>query len=132
MHHMIMKGYNLSPPLYQQAVSTSHHRLVFVLLNCRSLKKHAIDFASDKKVTNSELQPSYAHLELNSSPYKFSSLAILYTDTIDLLYHEKHNGVSFIKLRKSSFLNTAVKIVLIYRVNGTSIQKYYEKLQHNG
>ena len=53
----------------------------------------------------------------------------MYTDTIDLLYHEKHNGVSFIKLRKSSFLNTAVKIVLIYRVNGTSIQKYYEKLQ---
>ena len=139
-----------SPFIPTETVSTSHHRLVFVLLNCRPLKKHAIDFASNKKLTNydavfltetqilpaedvsnlhSELQPFYAHLELNSSPYKFSSLAILYTDTIDLVYHEKHNGVSFIKLRESCFLNTAVKIVWIYRVNGTSIQTFYEKLQ---
>ena len=139
-----------SPFIPTETVSTSHHRLVFVLLNCRFLTKHAIDFANDNKLTNcdavfltetqilpaedvsnlhSELQPSSAHLELNSSPYKFSILAILYTDTIDLLYHEKHNGVSFIKLRKSSFLNTAVKIVFIYRINGTSIQKFCEELQ---
>ena len=41
-----------SPFIPTESVSTSRHRLVFVLLNCRSLKKHAIDFASDKKLTN--------------------------------------------------------------------------------
>ena len=138
-----------SPFTPNEFIYTTSDNFVFVLLNCRSLKRHASDISSDKEVSgcdavfltetqilpdedvskmNRDLTGSY-NIELNSSPYKFSSLAMLYTNTLKILNHEKHNGVSLIKIKKPSFTDHPMKIVLLYRINGTSIQDFFEKLQ---
>ena len=124
------------------------NNLVFALLNCRSLKKHAIDVSRDKELTNCDLvfltetqlyldegisnikrKLSDLNVEVNSAEYKFSSLALLYTNAVQLVNHDKYEGVSFLTIKKSTFQRNCFRVVLIYRINGGSIQTFYEKLQ---
>ena len=131
-----------------QTSITTPSNFVFVLLNCRSLRRHAIDLANDSELANcdvaffteTQIYPEedtrviqanlsiYDNIEFNSCAYKFSSLAVCYKNSVELLLHEKHDGVSFIEIRKSTFSSAHIRVALIYRINGSSIQNFYEKI----
>ena len=104
-----------SPFIPLEKVETFENCFVFGLFNTRSLKKHAIDMASDENVlendviflTETQLHPhtevscNKTKLEMfnfnfNSSDFKFSSLAIGYKDSVQILDHEKHCGIPYL------------------------------------
>ena len=129
-----------SPFIPLEKVETFENCFVFGLFNTRSLKKHAIDMASDENVlendviflTETQLHPHTEvsciktklqrfNFNFNSSDFKFSSLAIAYKDSVQILDHEKHCGISLLTICVKSLSDRLLRIALIYKTNTSSI-----------
>ena len=132
-----------SPFIPLEKVETFENCFVFGLFNTRSLKKHAIDMASDENVlendviilTETQLHPHTEvsciktklerfNFNFNSSDFKFSSLAIGYKDSVQILDHEKHCGISLLTICVKSLSDRLLRIALIYRTNTSSIYNF--------
>ena len=136
-------------------LSPAIHRTQFPLMlswactvqNTRSLRRHAIDIASDTHLltdilclTETQLLPDHDIMDMedtlkayaisyNTHEDKYRSIAVLYKDDAVLLVnHERHPGVSIITIRKSSFSPNSVTLALIYRQSGSPICDFYNKL----
>jgi len=123
--------------------------LTITLLNIRSLRKHAVDINSDKRLVNNDilfltetqLSPnnptadieqtlSCFQFEFNSSHIsKYKSLAFCYQNQVSVIEHEKHEGMSILTIRKPSFADISIKIALIYRQPNSTLRTFYEVIQ---
>ena len=64
------------------------------------------------------------NFNFNSSDFKFSSLAIGYKDSVQILDHEKHCGIFLLTICVKSLSDRLLSIALIHRTNTSSIYNY--------
>ena len=122
--------------------------LPFILLNVRSLKKHAIDIAYDKRLIEydilfltetevSQIDDLSAMQSIldehtpdhNISNFGFSSLAICYKSTIFVSCHHENDGTSFFQVFRQTYSGKVISVVLMYRKCTESVSLFYEKLE---
>ena len=113
------------PFISAPVVVLSYNLLFFTLINTRSLKKYAIDIASDSRLmkndilflTETQSCPASESVEsvlyelsvdFNMNNYCFSSLAICYQGSIKICDHQKFDGISIVKVHNSTFSNKII------------------------
>ena len=119
--------------------------LSFILLNVRSLKRHAIDIAYDKKlieydILHTEMQVSQKDelsamqsilkeytLDHNISSFRYFSIAICYKSTILVSSHEKNDGVLFSQVFEQTYSGKVIRVELMHRKYTESVSLFYEK-----
>ena len=119
--------------VYPKDFPVTESNIVITLLNTRSLRKHAVDTANDEILcqndilclTETQLSENSDtseienvlnnfSIEYNTSiQSKFKSLAMCHKNSITLLEHDKHEGISLLKLRKHGVCDFT--IAMIYR-----------------
>ena len=128
-------------------VAPSYNSLFFTLINTRSLKSHASDIASDPSlmkndilfltetqfcsasdITSIESVLYEFSVECNMNNYCFSSLAICYQGSIKICDHQKFDGISIVKVHKSTFSDKTIGIALLYRKHSSTLSYFYEAL----
>ena len=67
-------------------------------------------------------------VECNMDNHYFSSLAICYQGSIKICDHQKFDGISIVKVHKSTFSNKIIGIVLLYRKHSPTLSSFYEAL----
>ena len=121
--------------------------LTITLLNTRSISRYAIDTSCDTSLidndvlclTETQLLPDQQALETesilsnlsityNTSPDKFQSLAFCHHSDVFILDHLKSQGISILKIRKSTFLNQPLSILLLYRKQSWSVSSFIDAL----
>ena len=114
----------------------SSDSLTLVLLNTRSLAKHALDISKDQrhlnndficftetqlKLTQSVCETSETlqnfNMHFNNNENQFLSIAYGYGQSVSVLDHEHYRGLSEITILKNSFVELPFKISLLYRKN---------------
>ena len=130
-------------------IQCSHDSLTITLLNTRSLKKHAIDIKSDKRLMetdilcltethilpNQDVEDIEAQLDSFMIGYKnchdkFQSTAICYNyNTINNIDSEGLDNVFLFTLVKPTFSETrAITVCLIYRKHGVAVSDFLSSL----
>ena len=128
-------------------VAPSYNSLFFTLLNTRSLKSHASDIASDRSLMKNDIlfltETQFCSasditsiesvlyefpVECNMNDYCFSSLAICYQGSIKIFDHQKFDGISIVKVHKSTFSDKTIGIALLYRKHSSTLSSFYEAL----
>ena len=128
-------------------VDCSYNSLFFRLISTRSLKSHASDIASDSRlmkndilflteiqlcpasdITNTESVLDEFSVECNINNHCSSSLAICYQDSIKVCDHQKFDGISIVKVHKSTFSNKIIGVALLYKKHSSTLSSFYEVL----
>ena len=66
--------------------------------------------------------------DYNSSEDIFCSLACAFRDSVTLQYHHKSSGFSLLSFSKSSFRETTIKMLLLYRKRSPNLTSFYQTL----
>lgn len=121
--------------------------LTILLLNVRSLKKHAIDIMHDSRIkyfdvlclteTQLSVDEDIAHISnsldcfqthFNCSNHIFSSLAICIGNSVNAFNHIKLTGFSIIDVYKASFSNEIITLLILYRRPSCSTNSFLNTL----
>ena len=132
----------------QKVLSLSPSILVFTLLNTRSLRRHAVDIASDLRLiesdilflTETQLTDADSVININNMLQNFSivfnnslsqhsSLAIAFRDSVEILRHDKNDGISALTFCKPSCCHGNIGVALIYRKNSSTLSSFYRNLE---
>ena len=123
--------------------------LTITMLNTRSLRKHAIDIASDELIIDSDIvlltetqitagnnlttiseQMKDFHIVHNISSDKFCSIACCYRSTVSNVEHEQRQGLSLFKMIMNDFCQDTINILLVYRKNNSDFDSFIYTIQH--
>ena len=82
----------------------------------------------DQQTLETESILSNLSITYNTSPDKFQSLAFCHHSDVFILDHLKSQGISILKIRKSTFLNQPLSILLLYRKQSWSVSSFIDAL----
>ena len=146
-YETMRKHHSMKP--IDKCASVSTDSLTITLLNTRSLRKHAVDITSDEVISDSDIilltetkiAPGDDIVSIyeilndfdivhNVSSDKFCSIACCYRNTINVNEHNCIPSISLLKLRKDSFCQNTVNILLVYRKNNSNFDHFTYSIQH--
>ena len=135
------------PIQLMHAANLSCDTLSVILLNTRSLQRHAVDITHDQRLLNADilcltetqLMPNqntndisktlhhfqFCHNKCND---KFQSISFCYKPFIEILQYHHSAGISVIEFKKSSFFPHSIKLLIVYRKNNTCLTSFYDTL----
>ena len=126
---------------------TSGNFLKIALLITRLLNKHGVDISKDNRLlqtdtlflTETHVMPEQNitrkncldqfHFYHNKSTDKSESFAFVCTNSVDVVSHHQIPGKSFFSLKKLTFMEAQVNILLLYRKITTNLAGCYEHLR---
>ena len=131
-----------------EEVALSNNSLTVLLLNVRSLLKHAMDIASDKRLmsnyilcfTERQIEQTQSdtddlnlvfndlNIYFNNNQNKFISRTYGFHDTITVAEKEDFPGISIVKFKKTSFSEEALDLMILYRGHSQTLTSSYEYL----
>ena len=132
-----------------EKICVTDDTITILLLNVRSLSKHAGDIKSDGRLMGNdvlcftETQLQHQHLLngieqyfenfrifFNNNYNKFLSLAYAFQKDITVISQEDFAGVSVCNFRKGSFVSVPLKLMVLYKLNRQPLMTFYDYLYY--